>query len=68
MLFQSAMLMLRTASKNQHYRANVIIEPEIAHIRPDEMGRRDELIELGEKAALEKIDEIKSLLLSEQAA
>ena len=68
MLFQSAMLMLRTASKNQHYRANVIIEPEIAHIRPDEMGRRDELIELGEKAALEKIDEIKTLLLSEQAA
>lgn len=62
MLFQSAMLMLRTASKNQHYRANIIIEPQIAHIRPDEMGKRDELIELGEKATLDKLEEIRTLL------
>src|SRR4030095_3663759 len=61
--FQSAMMMIRTASRNQHYRADVVIEPQIAHIRPDELAKRDELIELGEKAALEKIDEIKSLLL-----
>lgn len=60
--FQSAMLMIRTASKNQHYRADIIIEPQIAHIRPDEIGKRDELIELGEKAALEKISDIKSLI------
>jgi NTE family protein len=59
--FQSAMLMIRTASKNQHYRADVVIEPQISHIRPDEIAKRDELIDLGEKAALEKIDEIKSL-------
>jgi len=67
MLFQSAMLMLRTASRNQHYRASVVIEPAIAHIRPDEMGKRDELFELGEKATLEKLDEIKSLLQTERA-
>ncbi|MEO7673949.1 MAG: patatin-like phospholipase family protein [Pyrinomonadaceae bacterium] len=60
--FQSAMLMIRTASKNQHYRADIVIEPQIAHIRPDEIGKRDELIELGEKAALGKIGEIRSLL------
>lgn len=66
--FQSAMHMIRTASKNQHYRADVVIEPQIAHIRPDEIAKRDELIELGRKAALEKIDEIKSLLLPQQAA
>lgn len=60
--FQSAMLMIRNASKNQHYRANVVIEPQIAHIRPDEIAKRDELIDLGEKAALEKISEIKALL------
>lgn len=59
-LFQSAMLMIRTASMNQHYRAHIIIEPALAHIRPDEMGRRDELIDLGERAALERIDEIKA--------
>lgn len=60
--FQSAMMLIRTASRNQHYRADVVIEPAIAHIRPDEIGKRDELIELGEKAALEKMDEIKRLL------
>ena len=68
MFFQSAMMMLRTASRNQHYRADVIIEPQIAHIRPDEIAKRDELVELGEKAALEKIDEIWRLLQPVQAA
>jgi NTE family protein len=60
--FQSAMIMLRTTSKNQHYRADVVIEPAIAHIRPDEIAKRDELIELGEKAGLEAIDKIRALL------
>ncbi len=67
MLFQSAMMMLRTASKNQHYRADIVIEPQIGHIRPDELAKRDELIELGEKAGLEKIDEIRNLLQRAQA-
>jgi NTE family protein len=68
MFFQSAMMMLRTASKNQHYRADIVIEPQIAHIRPDEIAKRDELVALGEKAALEKIDEIKRLLQPQPAA
>ncbi|HMO79171.1 MAG TPA: patatin-like phospholipase family protein [Pyrinomonadaceae bacterium] len=55
---QSAMMAIRTASKNQHYRAAVVIEPQIAHIRPDEIKRMDELVELGYKAAMEKMDEI----------
>jgi NTE family protein len=67
MFFQSAMMMLRTASRNQHYRADIVIEPMIAHIRPDEIAKRDELIELGEKAALEKMDAIKDLLRQTQA-
>jgi NTE family protein len=62
MFFQTAMMMLRTASKNQHYHADIVIEPRIAHIRPDEIAKRDELVELGEKAALEKIEEIRSVL------
>jgi NTE family protein len=61
-LFQSAMTLLRAASKSQHYHADVIIDPQIAHIRPDEIRRRDELIELGEAAAIEQIDEIKRLI------
>lgn len=60
--FQSAMLMIRNASKNQHYRADIVIEPQIAHIRPDEIAKRDELIDLGEKAALEKMPALLELL------
>ena len=60
--FQSAMLMIRNASRNQHFRADIVIEPQIAHIRPDEIAKRDELIELGEKAALDKMDDILALI------
>lgn len=60
--FQSAMIMLRTTSKNQHYRADVVIEPAIAHIRPDEIAKRDELIELGEKAGNDAVEKIKALI------
>ncbi len=60
--FQSAMLLLRTAGKSQHYRADAVIVPQIAHLRPDEIRRMDEFVRAGEEAALEKIDEIKALL------
>lgn len=60
--FQSAMMLLRTAGKAQHYRADSVIIPDIAHLRPDEIGKMDEFIEAGEKAALEKIDDIKRLI------
>lgn len=61
-LFQSTMMLLRTAGKSQHYRADVVIAPEIAHLRPDEISKMDEFIKAGEEAALEKIDEIKKLI------
>jgi NTE family protein len=57
--FQSAMIMLRTTSKHQHYRADVIIEPAISHIRPDDISKRDELIELGYKSVVDSLDEIR---------
>ncbi len=60
--FQSAMMLLRTAGKAQHYRADAVIIPDIAHLRPDEIGKMSEFIEAGEKAAREKIDEIKKLI------
>jgi NTE family protein len=60
--FQSAMMLLRAASKAHHYRADIVIIPQIAHFRPDEIGKMDELIKAGEQAALEKIDEIKNLI------
>jgi NTE family protein len=61
-LFQSTMMLLRAASKAHHYRADVVIIPKIAHLRPDEIGRMDEFVKAGEEAALEKIDEIKALI------
>ena len=63
--FQSMMMLIRAASKAHHYRADVVIIPKIAHLRPDEIGKIDEFIKLGEEAALEKIDEIKKLLANE---
>lgn len=60
--FQSALMLLRTASKAHHYRADVVIVPELAHLRPDEIGKMDEFIKAGEEAAREKIDEIKKLI------
>ena len=62
MLFQSAMTMLRTVSKHQHYHADIILVPQIGHLRPDEISKRDEFIRLGEEAANERIDEIKRLI------
>lgn len=60
--FQSALMLLRAASKAHHYRADVVIIPQIAHLRPDAIGKMDEFIKAGEEAALEKIDEIKKLI------
>lgn len=65
-LFQSAMLLLRTAGKSQHYRADVVIIPQIAHLRPDEIGKMEEFIKLGEEAAQAKMDEIKKLVFGDE--
>ncbi len=64
--FQSALMLLRTASKAHHYRADVVIIPQISHLRPDEISKMDEFIKAGEEAALEKIDEIKKLISGEE--
>lgn len=62
MLFQSAMILLRAASRQQSDRGDLVIEPEIAHIRPDELGKRDELIRLGEEAGRRMLPQAKELV------
>lgn len=62
MMFRSAMMLLRAASRNQRYQADLVIVPQIAHLRPDEINKRDEFIRLGEASALEKLAEIKSII------
>ena len=62
MLFQSAMMLLRSASRNQHYTADIVIKPEIAHLRPDQINKREEFIALGRAAALKSLPEIEELV------
>jgi NTE family protein len=63
MMFQSAMMLLRAASRNQHYRADMIISPQIAHLRPNQINKRDEFIVLGEESGLGSIQLIRQLLI-----
>jgi len=59
---QSAMMLLRAVSRTQHYDADIVIVPEIAHLRPDQIAKRNEFITLGEAAARGKLDAIRSLI------
>lgn len=58
---QSTMMMLRELSRAQHAAADIVIAPQVAHLRPDRIGHRAESIALGESAAREKLDEIRAL-------
>lgn len=67
-VFQSALMLLQTASKHQHYRADAVIIPPIAHLRPDEIGKMEEFIALGEQAARGQIEKIKNLVFETEPA
>lgn len=64
-MIQSALATLQTAAKREHMHADLVIEPQIAHLRPDQIGKRDEFIDLGEQAAQLHIDAIKDLINTE---
>lgn len=61
-MIQSALSLIRTTALSEHANADIVIEPQIAHLRFDQIGKRAEFIELGERAARESITEIKKLL------
>lgn len=65
-LLQTMMVVQRTAAIHQLKAADIVIRPRVGHIRWDEMARADELIAAGYEAAVETIDEIKALLLSQR--
>ena len=58
----SALTLIRSTSNNQTRPADLVIEPQIAHLRPDQIGKIDEFIPLGEAAARSRIDEILALI------
>jgi NTE family protein len=62
-MFQSAMALLRAASASQCYDADIVIVPEIAHVRPDQMAMRNELIQLGRAAAEAALPSIEQRLM-----
>lgn len=57
-ILRSAITLLKSASRGEHHAADLVIEPQIAHIRQDQLGKMDEMIRLGEAAVLERFDEI----------
>jgi NTE family protein len=62
MMIRSAMTVVRQLAKDQHEFADIVIEPAIAHIRPDQIKLRKELLRLGEEAARDKIPAIRELI------
>ena len=59
---RGALTLLRTATQNQRPLADIIIDPQIAHLRPDQIAKRGEFIRLGEEAARNRIHAIKELI------
>lgn len=62
MAIRSALALIKAATQNQAGTADVVIVPEIAHLRPDQIGKRDELIELGDAAARDAMGKIQELI------
>lgn len=63
----SAMALIGASSSAERERCDCYIEPALSHIRPDQIKRADEVIRLGEEAALDRIDEITRLIDGEKS-
>jgi NTE family protein len=63
-LLQSMLVVQKTASRFQIASADIVITPQVGHIRWDEMGRADELMEAGYTAAMASMPQVFELLES----
>jgi NTE family protein len=61
-LFQSMLVVQKTASHYQLASSDLVIQPKVSNIRWDEVGRADELIAAGYEAGLESIPRIRELI------
>jgi NTE family protein len=61
-ILQSMLVVQRTVSQHQLLEAEVVVKPDVGHIRWDEVGRADELIKAGYEAGREKVAEIRELI------
>lgn len=63
-VLQSMLVVQKTASRYQLASSDVVIAPQVGHIRWDEMGRADELMNAGYAAAMESMPQVFELLES----
>lgn len=63
-LLQSMMVVQKTASSYQLEMSDLVISPRVGHIRWDEMGRAQELMDAGYKAGIESIPQVRALIES----
>jgi NTE family protein len=61
-LLQSMMVVQKTASAYQLEMSDFVISPKVGHIRWDEMGRADELIDAGYEAGIASIARIREII------
>jgi len=61
-VIQSMLVVQRMAALTQLEAADLVIRPRVGHIRWDEMGRADELLDAGYAAGLEALSDIKMCL------
>jgi NTE family protein len=61
-LFQSMLVVQKTASHYQLQSSDLVIQPKVGDIRWDEIGRADELIAAGYEAGFESIPRIRELI------
>jgi len=61
-LLQSMMVVQKTASSYQREMSDLVISPKVGHIRWDEMGRAEELMEAGYKIGIESIPKVREAI------
>ena len=61
-LLQSMLVVQKTASSYQLQMSDLVISPKVGHIRWDEMGRAEELMDLGYAAGLESIPRVREII------
>lgn len=61
-MVRSAMKLIETSSTLDRNDADIIIEPRLAHLRPDQIRKRDEFIALGESAGHDSIESVLKII------
>lgn len=61
-MVRSAMRLIETSLSIDRNDADIVIEPQIAHLRPDQIGKCDEFLSLGRDAGIAALDDVRSIV------